>query len=425
MILSVGLPIAVHAAPPYFGGGTNIGYGPASDPSTAFQALANPALPGYSTKKGHIDGFGSNIFSFYGFYEIGQIDNLTDKFDELSIKLDPDNTESNSGLDAAQDVMDAANEILAEVGEDGYLQGGFVFHIPMFPMIFSGFGGALSLDASISDMGHTRLLDSPVELNNLTSLPESASSLYVKNARIFEISFGYSRFLTEVFGGELYGGLRTKLMDADFGKTIIKFDEASDDIVDDISDSLSGDNSNQSTNFGIDIGLVYEIAGVRLGATLANVNEPAFSYQTLGSNCNSKAGNEKISCNAALLFSDRITLRETHVMNQQLKMDLAWQPVSWWKVSASYDMNSINDVVGNEIQYMYIGSSFSPGVILPGIRVGLLQNMVGTELSIISLGTTLFHLLNLDIAFSEQLVEIDGTELPVSAMLNFGFELTF
>ena len=69
-------------------------------------------------------------------------------------------------------------------------------------------------------------------------------------------------------------------------------------------------------------------------------------------------------------------------------------------------------------------AGFAPDIWwLPGVRVGYRKNLVGTEVSYVSAGATLFKYFNLDVASSLDTVEIDGRTLPRGLMVNLGFEL--
>jgi len=158
LVVAFLVPLSAHAVPPSFSAGPNIGYGYGSDTSTIFSAISNPAMAAYSSVKedNKLSGVASSLLSFYGSVEFGPIDDLNNKFDTLQDILDDDSNE-NQGQDAAVESINVANSILAEIGGNGYFKGGFVFHVPLFPLTIESFGGTVAFDANVSNLLYTRL----------------------------------------------------------------------------------------------------------------------------------------------------------------------------------------------------------------------------------------------------------------------------
>jgi hypothetical protein len=61
----------------------------------------------------------------------------------------------------------------------------------------------------------------------------------------------------------------------------------------------------------------------------------------------------------------------------------------------------------------------------PSARIGIRQNLTGTELGYLSAGFTAFKIVNFDIASALNTVSIDGQDLPQGLMFSLGFNIAW
>src|SRR5690606_41687238 len=68
---------------------------------------------------------------------------------------------------------------------------------------------------------------------------------------------------------------------------------------------------------------------------------------------------------------------------------------------------------------------FADSYLIPNARIGIRKNLAGSELTYLNLGTTLFGVANLDLGYSLDSTEIDGSSTPRGLAISFGFEEKF
>ena len=160
-----------------------------------------------------------------------------------------------------------------------------------------------------------------------------------------------------------------------------------------------------STGISLDLGALLVRRNFQLGMTLSNVNEPTFKYEEIG-NCSGLTGADLTNCNAAVSFasSGDIDLNETYKMEAQMTIDAAIKSKDQHiSLGGSYDVNPIKDPLGDEYQWSVVSLSFfSDYLLIPGIRAGIRQNLVGNELTYYTAGMTLSRRLDIDLAYAPE-----------------------
>ena len=183
---------------------------------------------------------------------------------------------------------------------------------------------------------------------------------------------------------------------------------------------------------GIDLGLIWEADHYQIGLTLKNINEPEFDFSELGVNCASKSTAIAIAnCNTAnfhinnLENPGRVIQNDTYVMTQQSTVDLALSSENKrWRLAASYDLQSTEDAIGDEYQWMTASAAYVSSSLF-GARLGFSENQVGSELTMANAGLTFFGVVNLDVRYSLDSTEVDGSTVPRSVAVNLGIESSF
>lgn len=427
----LGTPSAVMAGYKAHAPGPLMTYGKTTHPSTILSITGNPASghtllsEGENHRMGYLSSFGLDI-------EVGEVDNFIEQVDDLVDRLDEDFTNVND----ANAVVTEFQDLLPLMGEDAQLTLGLGGSVPFMPFAVKSdtLGGVLSFDLSAQGLFDIRFLDAPIEVVTVggTSTVETDSSLYIKGGSIVTGSLGYSREVWEptfVENSTLYAGLQANIYSVSLNKQVLALSNIEDDEVSDAISDEFDENTVDTTQVGIDFGLLWSMPNGQVGVTFANINEPEFDYGDIGTNCGSiidpiRQSNCFVAQNR---FSGEIDLSETAVMNMQTIVEGAiYSENKQWLFSGAADLNSVYDLVGRETQYLSASASFFPNsYIIPSLRFGINKNLVGSELTTVGFGTTLFGVMNVDLAASLDTVEIDGTKAPRHFGLNIGFEEKF
>lgn len=416
---------AAWATPVFHQPGANLTYGSVSNTQSLTSYVGNPATAASAFSRGEGGEFRFGILSSLGFtLELGGVDGFKERIDELQGELDKQITQEQLGpLKTKFDV------ILQDMGDQPYLMNmGFSGHLPVFPLVVSkaSWGGSYVFDVNLALETKLKFLDSPLGFNPETQKPETNSAIYAKAAAVSQASLGYSHDLFKTDYGTAYAGIRASYYYLGLHKSVIGFALAKD--LKEVLDKEGKKQLKPATGVGADLGFIWASRNYRLGANFANLNEPSFAYDEIGQNCeNLPAGTEQNSCLIAVSYATDIALREMYVMSRQAKLEGAIYTNSQnWVVAMNYDANAVNDPVGNLVQNYGVSAAYaSRSWLIPGFRIGYHGNLVGTQLSYLGLGLTLFKSVHLDAAYGLQSVEYKGAAYPRKIGLNLGFDLNF
>ncbi len=414
--------------------GQTMTLGKTSNPSTILSLTGNPANGESLLSKGESHRMG--FFSSIGLdYEVGNVDNFIDDVDDLTDALDKDDLT----LSEALDIKDRFDAILPVMGEDAQFTLGLGVHVPLMPFAIRSdlLGGVLSFDVQGAGLFDISFLDAPLDIQLVGGDIEltTSSALYVKGGSILTGAVGYSREVWKPtlfdMKSTLYAGIQTNVYKVSLNKQVLALENILED--DDVSDAVRDEfdeNTVDTTQVGIDLGLLWTLENGQIGVTFANINEPEFDYGDIGVNCGSITDPTRQSnCIVAeQVFADEIALSETAVMNMQTTIEGAFYTKDkMLLLSGAADLNSSYDLVGRESQYVSASASFFPNsYIIPSVRLGVNQNLVGSELTTFGLGFTFLGILNLDVSASLlDTVEVDGSSQFRSAGINIGIEEKF
>lgn len=401
--------------------GSNLSSGPISQVPSLLAEMNNPASGAVSTHFGR-KTFGFGLLSSFGVSaEVGQVDNFLGDLDRLADQLDRDDLT----YDQANNLINEFQVLLVKMGDVGYVTTNAAVHAPLFPMVMKAFGGALVFDINGSAQVRLRVLDSPLAFDQISSSLETNTSLYIKGASVIEGSVGYSRRLFDTPFGKLFTGVRAKYFSVGLTKSVVGLTE-SGNTNDELGDRVGKDFAT-SNAIGVDVGLMLVSNHFSVGATVNNINQPSFNYAPVGQNCASLTGGRQNDCYSALSFANEINLNETHVFALQTRLESSFYSAGRsWMLSASMDVNPVNDPVGNELQWLTGSATLAPNSwFWPGMRLGYRSNLVGSQLSYATAGLTLFKIFSLDMAYGLESVQIEGDTLPRGVAVNLGLELSF
>lgn len=406
--------------------------GKTTHPSTILSATGNPAggavLIGdkENLRLGYLSSIGAQA-------EFGDADNFLDEVDELKDALD----EENITISRANEIKNQFDALLPKLGEDARVTVQADVHAPLMPVLVKSetLGGTLSFGVQGAGIFDVRFLDDPIQIQQVGGdvTVETASALYIKGASIATGSLGYSRMVWEpaqVPNSKVYAGAQLNVYHGSLNKQVLAVQNMLDD--EDVDEAVKDEfdeNTVKTTQVGLDLGVLWQATHWQAGVTFANLNEPEFDYGEIGVNCGTIADPvRQANCIVAQqTFSDEIDLNETATMNMQTTVDGSiFTSDKHWQLSAAADLNSTYDLVGRETQYVSTSASYlSGGYLVPNVRLGVSKNLVGSELTTVGFGLTLFGVMNIDLAASLEQTEVDGSKVPRNVGFNIGFEEKF
>jgi hypothetical protein len=240
------------------------------------------------------------------------------------------------------------------------------------------------------------------------------SILVTKVARVDEFALNYGRQVWQSGTGQLHLGTKVKYLRVGVSQVGIRIGDVTDS--EEIFNDLKNAEFEYENGMAIDAGAVWQDSNYNLGLTLVNANKPEFSF--------SKVELEDFD-NPEIL--SELNKHDTYVMGSQVKLSAGLFTLDkQWSMNMGLDTNGVEDIMRDASQWVSIGGAYnSDGSYVPSARLGYRQNLVGTELSYVSAGLTLFNFLNLDVASSLETVEINGTTLPRSFAVNMGIAQSF
>ena len=433
--VALALPALSQAAPVVTQPGALMTLGPIASPQTGLSVLYNPAAgetvihKDDSFRWGYLGSTGVSV-------EFGDVDNFADDVNQLMDDLELENVTAGD----ADRIINNYNDVLRhKLGDAGYMKIDVQFVAPLAPLLMRSdlLGGVMSVDLVGGVTAKISVLDDDLVLNETNNTFETNTAAYLKSVQYTTLGLGYSRELdnvvtdkiNEYVAGRLLSGVRLNMYNLSLSKQVIgllNIDEG-EELGDVISDDYDG-NQVSSTAMGIDLGLIWEADNYHLGFTWRNINEPEFDFGTLGEGCIDAPTNTSLSnCFTALYFAskDRINLAETHVMTSQATADVALNSENKrWRLAASYDLQPVRDPVGDEYQWATASAAYVSSRFI-GARVGISQNQVGSALTMVNAGFSLFGNVNLDLRYSLDTIEVDGTSAPRTFGFNLGFESSF
>ncbi len=363
-------------------------------------------------------------------YEVGQVDDLLNELDELIDILDREDL----NVDDALDAKDRFEPFLVDAENNGYVKTSTALMVPLLPIVYNHPRlGTFSVEISshgelkgnvLADDIDILVLDGGYELN-------TNASMYVKSAVQLNASLGYANTMWKRDYGQLIGGFKAKLITMELSKSVLSFSalDSSDDLGDVIKDEYDK-GSQRSTEFSLDLGLLWVADRYSVGVTVTDVNEPEFEYGDLTSNCAGASGVGIDNCFSAQEFirAGRIKGHEVHVVNSQVTVEgsMFFGDNKQIGLHASVDLNDKNDPVGDLYQWSTVALSYNnESWLLPQFRIGYSYNSAGSELAYYNVGLTVFNNLYMDVRWSDESTEIDGTSLPRSGFINLGFQTRF
>ncbi len=446
---------SLYSAPISHPYGPNLSYGNVSNGQTVLSDTTNPAATAEKLESSD-EAWSMGVFPHIGVgVEYGDVDNLFTEIDDASNDIQNaarDYTSAQATADEVNNSIADMNRILQLVEDGGYGKAITSFQIPLTPIAVSGIlGGKLFFDgdahvtgrigalsesinfdsAAISDYISTQITDGTpnpapttigdIEIGfdgtNVTYKIRNDSTAVLKAAAIYEFGLGYSREFLSTQSGKLYGGVKGKYYRASLLRDIEKLStiqEGSEDFF----DNFDFDNAETTSGVGLDFGVLWTADQYRLGATITDLNEPSFKYNSIDITGMGYTNQRIINA---------LTADAEYTMERQLKLEGSVYLLGSKNITlgASFDANAIEDPVGDKYQWANASIAYiTDSWLIPGGRIGYRKNMSGSELNYIEAGITWLYV-NIDGGMALEKVDVDGNSYPRGAYVNIGLELSF
>ncbi len=366
--------------------------------------------------------------------ELGDVSNFADEIDELiDILDDPSLTD-----DGVEETLDHFNDVLKEVGEEGYIKINTGLSMPLFPMVWKPnfFSGAIVAEFDINTQISATILDDELTFDDQNQSFSTASSAYIKSGIQKRFALGYAQELFnknkfERWGGQLYGGVKVNLISLELSKQVMVLENLDGKDIQDTMEDEYDNNLEATANVGLDAGLLWVTPKYRAGFTITNINSPEFDYGSIGVNCSQYAESsvQRNNCDAAYYFGAQlgdIQLKEKHTKHPTATIDGTYYFSSRFMVTSSLELAAYDDLVGTENQWLHVATTYLPdSYLIPGIRAGYHKNLAGSKISSLSLGTTLFGVFTFDLEVALDNIKVDGSSAPRTTGFALGFQEKF
>jgi len=425
-----GLTVAgtTHASPNFIPSGSNITFGHTSNTQTIHGFNNNPAMGATALKDGE-GHFKWGLFDISAGLELGNMNNIEQTINDLSDAFGA------GGTPTTQPEVDALvakfNSDLQQLTQDGTIKiSANVAALSPIVIAANWLGGALVFDFNATAATKIQTLYDPIDAsvglgqndgddvyfdgNNLIIEPTNDTAAVGSVIGIAEFSLGYSHLLSSHENGDIYGGIRLKALRVGLYREAVKLSDANGNVSDTVGDFSADD---VQTAMTADLGALYTSKHYRFGATLKNINAPSFDYNTF----------DISKFNSGTSVYSELSNSQTYTMDRQLVVDAAWHSENrYWVINGSYDVNAVADPFGDEYKWMVVSAAYaSDRILIPGIRFGVRKNLAGSHLSYLTLGTTLFNVVEIDAAASTQKVEVDGSSYPRAFFVSIGASINF
>lgn len=419
-----------HATTATVAPGSSLSTDPSSNTYSVFAATYNPALANLTIADEEKWRF-SYAPGFSLAAEAGDVANFIDDLDELIDLLhDPASTN-----DSTENTLERFNAALTAMGKDGYLKISNRITAPMMPTYYrpSFVSGTFFVELDITTQANLSILDS--ELIHQSFHFTTASSAYIKSGVQTRFALGYSRELFrghkfEPFGGRLFGGAKINIIHMALSQQIFRLEQLGGKDIKDVMQDEYNNNMKSSTAVALDLGLAWIADRYRLGFTVRNINSPTFDYGSISVNCgqHNETLNRYNDCGTEYFFAHpgKVTTNKTHTKHPVPTLDASFYLTPYWMLHGAVELATYDDLVGIENQWVSLSSTYNfKTKSLPNLRVGFHRNLVGSGLTSVALGTSLFGRLTLDIAKSLDETTVDDSVVPRNFSFAIGFEETF
>lgn len=423
------LAFSGHASASIVKPGSTLTTGPTSDGHSLYAATLNPAAAATTVNKDEkwrLSYAPSISFS----NEFGNVNDFIGEIDELIDILENPMLAAGS----VEETLARFNDVLGQMEQEGYFKSSAQVTAPIFPVYWkpSFFPGTLFSELSMSTQIKISMLADDLVFKQAQQTFETGSSAYVKSGIQTQFALGYAQELLggDESGGRLYGGVKASVYKLDLSKQVLLLQELDGEGIEDHVRDEYDNNLESTVNLGLDLGISWVADSYRTGVTLKNINAPSFSYGAVGVNCEefADASFERNNCEVAGYFADegKINSHEKHTKHMSATVDGTVYLLKNWSVSGSFDLAAYDDIVGTENQWVNAATAINTHSLwIPDVRIGFHKNLVGSELSTVAFGLSLFDSITLDLEMALDEIEVNGSKAPRKVAFSFAIEEKF
>ena len=479
--VTAGASIPVSAGPVYHPPGANLTYGDVTHGMRVQSASSNPAAAAADRGRSADGQIHGTAVSAAAGLEYGNIQELWDFYDRISQAfapsdpgdggggpgqnpgdkpddginigdiLDQINPDIGAALDALIDEVVTQTAILGLIQAEGYGRAWLAADVPVvvgtefldgtwtFGLGWSGsakaFGITEPLDFNVD--GARQALEDWLELLPInrprqiqisdqiaiTPVPDqnavffqidNDSSLVSKGTQTGEINLGYSREGLSNEHGTLFWGVEGHLYVKRLSRLSVRYGDITDS--EELFDAIRNLDYRTDEGIGIDVGMLWVADNYQLGAQLTSINQPTFDFPEVN-----------LAPYSSELIIGFLEADQRYLMERQLKLEASlFGSDRRWSVNLGIDANAVTDPLGDDYQWATLSTGYSmENAWLQNVRLGVRQNLAGTELGFLSAGITAFRYVNFDLSSALDTVKIDGTTLPQGVMLSIGFQINW
>jgi len=454
----------------YINSGPSVSLGSISNAKVASSGRFNPAAAVQTTAITRLTliDFTANL-QLQGLGEFNSVvDIMTDQIAAIETTFeDYDNGDAGLGdvLSKVASLETTFDEGIEQLADSFYIKPGVVASLPLTPWsLNTGRFGTYTLSLSSLTQARASLLHGPIsfeiEAANISDSSDSGedldpidfmsttSSLYLKQAQVFNVDLAWSRELPEInflsrFGIEMVGGLRATLIAYNLQKNLYPLKDIArqakdspDAVIEDITDDVLGGFFDVNYNIAMDVGIILQRKRTVLGITLYNLNNPELSYKELGGNCSAVADeSDQTDCYHAEHFASigDIVLQESHRMSPGVTVDISHSFFdNSIALASAINLTRKNDFFGDQSQNIHLGLMLQPTAwYWPRLRLGIGKDLVDPDPTQLGLGLSLFNFLQLDTQMTAVLRDLSSDDstaqgnalrsLSASASINLAF----
>lgn len=474
--LSLGLSAVVCLSPAlagnfsYIESGPATSVGPISNAQLGTSGRFNPSATALSTDTSRFPLL--DITTNVQVRGLGEFNTVIDDVETQLDSIDQTFTDFDNGNASVGDVLSEVSALettlddsIERLADSFFFKPGLIANAPFTPLDLNlGAAGTFSFGISSLTQARLSLLHGPIEFNidsqtvndasnnneelDPVDFLRTASSVYLKQAQVFNVDLGYARALPSVgflddFGISSTAGVRGTLIAYNLQKHLFPLKslirattEDDNTLMNDIEDDLKEGFTDYQYTGTVDLGLTFQRNNTQLGITAFNLNRPVLEYNVLGGQCASlPTEKDQTECFHAEFFASigDITLEERHVVSPSVTVDISQTFIgNRLAVAASADVTEETDLFGERSQDIQFAFLAQPqGWYWPRLRLGVGKDLTDFDATQLGVGLSFFNVLQLDASLNSVLGDLfsddttkQGNALrsaSVSASVNVAF----
>ncbi len=361
--------------------------------------------------------------------EFGSVDNFIDLVEDIEDFLDAVDAGQFTDPDERAEQIAFFNGRLPELGDNAYVTLDAYMPIPVVPVTFRAFDGVVSVHLDLAASARASFLDAP--LIDTGDDVTTDSAMFIRAGQFIRGSVGYGRtlFSRNLFGldGAVNVGGRLHVMQGKMSQVVAALDDdgEEDGAFDRIGDEFDA-LTESSTAVGLDVSAAFVSDGLHVGFNLKNLIAPSFDVPNVREGCerlNAPGYCTRIDADGLFSGIDRLG---NYKMDPQATVEAVFTvPNTQLRLVSSLDLNSIENVGGDDYQNLYLGMIYEGPWYFPNARIGYQSNLSGNKVDALTAGFTLFGVFNLDALYGLDDVTFDGDKVPRAAAIRLGFAVPF